>query len=209
MQNDRWSSLSILTNYIIFLCIPIDGFCACVLSFYFIISSKIENSSNSMNLSRIIFSWISVKRVSDWWVFHQFLIQSCIHLLNEKETPEAKSTINISYNKEGNVFIFSSINWVVNEPAINWVVNEPASFTDSISFPHSTWYVFLFEIVIRWSRVSNRPSSVGPYLVWIYSLVGRRSWITYQSKKKKSNFEKNFQFQYFTKSTWSNTFIIS
>jgi hypothetical protein len=102
-----------------------------------------------MTPSRIIFSWISVKRVSDWWVFHQFLIQSYKHLLNEKETPEAKSTINIRYNKERNAFIFF-IFW-----SVNWVVNEPASFADSISFPHSTWYAFLFEIVIRRSKVSN------------------------------------------------------
>jgi hypothetical protein len=33
---------------------------------------------------------ISVKRISDCQVFHQFLIQSSRHLLNEKETPRAK-----------------------------------------------------------------------------------------------------------------------
>jgi len=65
-----------------------------------------------MDPSRMFFSWISVKKVSDCPVFHQFLIQSSRSLLKEKDTPHGKSMINTRYRKEDNdfFFYFSSFN---------------------------------------------------------------------------------------------------
>ena len=79
------SSLCILINWIVSLWIPRRAVCRCVSGYSFIISSNSKSSSNSMNFSRILFSWISVKKVSDCLIFHQLVIQDSRLLLNNKE----------------------------------------------------------------------------------------------------------------------------
>lgn len=100
------SSLCILINWIVSLWIPIRNFCRCVSGYSFIISFKRTRSSNSMNFSRILFSWISFKKVSDLLVLQQLIIQDSKLLLNKKETHQGKKTIDVRYRRGINVFFF-------------------------------------------------------------------------------------------------------
>lgn len=59
-----------------------------------------------MNLSRINFSCLSLKKVSDLLVFHQLIIQDSRLLLNEKEINQGKKTIDIRYRNGENAFFF-------------------------------------------------------------------------------------------------------
>lgn len=121
-----WSSLCILINWIISLWIPIRSVCRCVSGYSFIISSKSKSSSNSMNFSRILFSWISVKKVSDCLAFHQLVTQDSRHLLNKREIHQGKNTIDVRYRRGRNAFFFAIFHlWI-------WIVNEPTPFAESL-----------------------------------------------------------------------------
>ena len=117
-----WSSLCILINWIVSLWTPIRNFCRRVAGYSFIISSKWMSSSNSMNFSRILFSWISFKKVSDLLVLHQFITQDSKLLLNKKEIHQGKKTIAVRYRGGINFFFFHFL----------LIFNEPASVIDSI-----------------------------------------------------------------------------
>ena len=151
-----WSSLCILTNCIVSLWIPIRSFCICVSGYSFIISSNRNSCSNSMNLSRTFFSWISFKKVSDCPVFHQLVTQVSRLLLNEREIHQGKKTIDARYGRGVNAFFFDTFHL--------WIVNEPASFADSIwsdismkhEFNNKVWnlwiysFFFFFELFSPW-----------------------------------------------------------
>ena len=47
-----------------------------------------------MNFSKIAFSWILFKKVSDWLVFHKLVTQDSKLLLNEKGIHHGKNTAN-------------------------------------------------------------------------------------------------------------------
>ena len=142
-----WSSLCILTNCIVSLWIPIRSFCICVSGYSFIISSNRNSCSNSMNLSRTFFSWISFKKVSDSLVFHQLVIQDSRLFWKEREIHQGKNTIDARYRRGMNAFFFAI--FFVCE----FLINPPRS-----SIPYDL--IFLSSISIKqkfYSKVSRHP----------------------------------------------------
>lgn len=142
------SSLCILMNWIVSLWIPIRRFCRCVSEYSLIISSKRRISSNSMNFSRIFFSWIPFKKISDCLVFHQLVTQDSRLLLNEREIHQGKNTRDARYKRGVNAFFFCHFSFHL------WIFNEPTSLVDSMRSNISLMHEFYY-------KVSN---------LWIYSL---------------------------------------
>lgn len=137
------SSLCILINWIVSLWIPIQSFCRCVSGYSFIISSNRKRSSNSMNFSRILFSWISFKKVSDCLVFHQLITQDSRLLLNEREIHQGKNTIDTRYRMWVNAFFFAIFFHL-------WIVNESISFVDSMPSNISIKHKFYYKVSNLW-----------------------------------------------------------
>ena len=72
----------------------------------FIMSSKENSSPNSVNLFRILFSLVSLKKISDWLVLQQLIYQDSTLFLNVKEIHQGKRTIYVRYRSGMNFYYF-------------------------------------------------------------------------------------------------------